>query len=151
MDRVIHPALKGKPAAWFAPNYRLLADVWRQLQASLAGVITRVNQQEHRIELYGGGSIEMWSLESPDAGRGRAYAVVVIDEAAMVPNLDQAWQQSIRNTLTDLLGQAWFLSTPKGMNYFKVSVRSRARPRGPRLGVLANAQWPKCLPRPAGD
>lgn len=43
----------------------------------------------------------------------------MIDEAAMVANLEQAWQQSIRPTLTDLRGQAWFLSTPKGMNYFK--------------------------------
>ena len=37
----------------------------------------------------------------------------------MIPNLREAWQQSIRPTPTDLLGAAWFLSTPKGMNYFK--------------------------------
>jgi len=35
----------------------------------------------------------------------------------MIPNLREAWQQSIRPTLTDLLGAAWFLSTPKGMNH----------------------------------
>ena len=112
-------ALQGKPVAWFAPNYRLLSDVWRELQEILSPVIERVNQQERRIELFGGGSIDMWSLDGPDAGRGRAYAMVVIDEAAMVPNLEQARQQSIRPTLTDRLGEAWFLSTPKGMNYFK--------------------------------
>jgi hypothetical protein len=44
----------------------------------------------------------------------------VVDEAAMIPTLQEAWQQSIRPTLTDLRGSAWFLSTPKGMNYFKV-------------------------------
>jgi hypothetical protein len=119
MDRLIHPALQGKPVAWFAPTYRLLSDVWRQLEKTLDPLIARVNQQERRIELHTGGVIEMWSLDSPDAGRGRAYATVVIDEAAMVPNLDQAWQESIRPTLTDMLGEAWFLSTPKGMNYFK--------------------------------
>lgn len=27
MDRLIHLALQGKRAAWFAPNYRLLSDV----------------------------------------------------------------------------------------------------------------------------
>src|ERR1039457_5270781 len=118
MDRLIEPALRGKPVAWFAPNYRLLADVWRQLQVTLAPVILRVSQDERRLELRGGGVIEMWSLDSPDAGRGRAYATVVIDEAAMVPNLDEAWQ-SIRPMLTDLRGDAWFLSTPKGMNSFK--------------------------------
>ncbi len=118
MDRLIHPALQGRPVAWFAPNYRLLSDVWRELQVILQPVIQRVNQQERRLELHGGGVVEMWSLDSPDSGRGRAYAVVVIDEAAMVPNLEQAWQ-SIRPMLTDVQGAAWFLSTPKGMNYFK--------------------------------
>jgi hypothetical protein len=119
MNRLILPALHGKPVAWFAPNYRVLSDVWRQLQIALQPVIVRVSQQDRRIELHGGGVIEMWSLDSPDAGRGRAYALVVIDEAAMVANLEPAWQQSIRPTLTDFLGHAWFLSTPKGMSYFK--------------------------------
>ena len=74
MDRLIVPALEGKPVAWFAPNYRLLSEVWRELQRMLELVIARTNQQERRLELYGGGVIEMWSLDSPDAGRGRAYA-----------------------------------------------------------------------------
>ena len=119
MNRLTLPALHGKPVAWFAPNYRVLSDVWRQLQTELQPIIARASQQDRRLELHGGGVIEMWSLDSADAGRGRAYALVVIDEAAMVANLEQAWQQSIRPTLTDQLGQAWFLSTPKGMNYFK--------------------------------
>jgi hypothetical protein len=119
MDRLIEPALRGKPVAWFAPNYRLLSDVWRQLQVTLGPAIAKLNQEERRLELRGGGVVEMWSLDSPDAGRGRAYATVVIDEAAMVSNLDEAWQ-SIRPMLTDLRGDAWFLSTPKGMNSFKI-------------------------------
>src|SRR2546428_96904 len=87
MDRLIHPALQGKPVAWFAPNYRLLSDVWRELQATLGPVIARTNQQEWRLELRGGGVVEMWSLDSPDSGRGRAYAIVVVDECALVPDL----------------------------------------------------------------
>src|ERR1051326_8265508 len=83
MDRLIHPALQGKAVAWFAPNYRLLAEVWRELQTTLRAVVSSVNQQDRRLELQGGGSIEMWSLDSPDAGRGRAYACLVVDEAAM--------------------------------------------------------------------
>ena len=119
IDRLIHVALKGKPVAWFAPNYRLLADVWRELQAVLRPILIRPNQQERRLELQGGGVIEMWSLDSPDAGRGRAYALVVIDECALVPNLEQAWAETIRPMLTDHIGQSWFLSTPKGINHFK--------------------------------
>lgn len=61
----------------------------------------------------------MWSLDSPDAGRGRAYACIVVDEAALITDLEQAWQESLRPMLTDYQGSAWFLSTPKGIaNYF---------------------------------
>ncbi len=118
-DRLIHPALKGKPVAWFSPTYRLLSDAWRGLQATLYPITTHKNEAEHRLELRGGGVIECWSLDNPDSGRGRAYAAVVIDEAAMVPELERAWQQSIRPMLTDYKGDAWFLSTPKGTaNFF---------------------------------
>jgi hypothetical protein len=120
MDRLIHPALKGLPVAWFSPTYKLLADTWRELRTALAPVTRDKSEQEKRIELVSGGAIELWSLDSPDAARGRKYAVVVIDEAAMIVSLEEAWQQSIRPTLTDFRGEAWFLSTPKGMNYFKV-------------------------------
>src|SRR6266487_1070316 len=101
IDRLIHAALQGKPVAWFAPNYRLQGEVWRELQETLAAIIVTTNQQERRLKLRGGGVVEMWSLDSPDSGRGRAYAVVVVDECALVPNLEQAWQQTIRPMLTD--------------------------------------------------
>jgi len=87
---------------------------------TLAPVTRDKSEQEKRLELINGGVVELWSLDSADSGRGRKYATVVVDEAAMIPTLGEAWQQSIRPTLTDLQGSAWFLSTPKGMNYFKV-------------------------------
>ncbi len=119
LDRLINPALAALPCAWFAPNYRYLAEVWRTMLDTLQPVLTAKNEQERRAELIGGGSIECWSLDSPDAGRGRKYRTVVVDEAAIVPDLETAWQQSIRPTLTDLRGDAWFLSTPKGIaGYF---------------------------------
>src|SRR5215831_12017733 len=59
MDRLIHPALQGKPVAWFAPNYCLLSDVWRELQSVLEPIIARANQQERRLELHTGGVVEM--------------------------------------------------------------------------------------------
>ena len=119
MDRLIHPALRGRPVAWFSPTYRLLSDAWRSLQSTLHPITTRKNESEHRLELRGGGVVEAWSLDNADAGRGRAYAAVVIDEAALVANLERAWQESIRPMLTDYRGDAWFLSTPKGTaNYF---------------------------------
>jgi hypothetical protein len=119
MDRVIYPALQGRPTAWFAPNYRTLADVFRELQRRLHPVIREASAAEKRIELRGGGVIEAWSLDNPDAGRGRGYALVVVDEAAIAPTLEASWQEGIRPMLSEYRGGAWFLSTPKGTaNYF---------------------------------
>lgn len=118
VDLAIDPALDGKPAAWFAPTYKLLAEAWRELVRATKDVTARVSQQDKRIELITGGSIDCWSLDTPDAGRGYKYARAVIDEAGIVRDLQEAWEQAIRPTLTDYQGDAWFLGTPKGRNYF---------------------------------
>jgi hypothetical protein len=110
--------LYGLPCAWFAPAYKDILEVWREMNTTLKPIITRSSIQERRIELAGGGSIEFWSLDNEDAGRGRKYKRVIIDEAAKAPYLQAAWEQAIRPTLTDYKGDAFFLSTPKGRNYF---------------------------------
>jgi len=110
---------RGRPVGWFAPQYKLLDEAFREVRKKLAPLIARQDSQQHRIELHGGGSIDFWTLESTDAGRGRKYALAVIDEAAMARNLEEAWTAAIRPTLADYQGHAWFLSTPKGTNYFK--------------------------------
>ncbi len=115
---VVLIALQGKPAAWFSPTYKMLADVWREAKRLTKPIARHVSEQEKRIELITGGVIDFWSLDNPDAARGRKYAGVVIDEAAMVGWLGEAWQAVIRATLTDYAGVAWFFSTPKGRNFF---------------------------------
>lgn len=119
IDRIVRPAMKGLPVAWFSPTYKMLTEVWREMRRVLQPVTSRISAQEHRLELTSGGIVDMWSLDSPDVARGRKYACAVIDEAAMVAGLQDAWQGVIRPTLTDYEGEAWFLSTPRGMNYFK--------------------------------
>ena len=119
IDRLIRSALEGKPVAFFAPTYKMMSDVWRETYNTVQPTVRRVSAQEHRLELITGGVIDMWSLDTPDAPRGRKYQRVVIDEAAMVPHLQEAWQASIRPTLTDYEGDAWFTSTPKGANFFR--------------------------------
>lgn len=106
------------PYAYFAPTYKMLADVWRSFKVALAGRIAVKNEQEKRLELTSGGVIDFWSLDNPDAARGRKYAGVVVDEAAWVNNLGYCWAYVIQPTLIDLSGWAWFLSTPNGRNYF---------------------------------
>ena len=141
MDRLIQAALKSKPVAWFSPTQKFMADTWRELRSVLAPITRDKSEQEKRLELINGGVIDLWSLDSTDSGRGRKYALAVIDEAAMTPNLAEAWQQSIRPTLTDMLGSAWFLSTPKGMNYFKTLFDHGQDPNRPHHEYVIGCDW----------
>ncbi len=111
-------ALEGYPVGWFAATNKLQSEAWREIVATLEPVTRRLSQQDHRLELITGGVIETWSLESTGFGRGRKYARIIIDEAAFARNLEEAWNQAIRPTLTDYAGDAWIFSTPKGRDYF---------------------------------
>lgn len=115
---ILETACAGYPAAWFVPDYKVAIEAWRDIVRPVRHVATKINATERRIELPNGGVIEVWTLENEDAGRGRKYKRVVVDEAAMAPRLKEAWENAIRPTLTDLQGDAWFPSTPKGLNYF---------------------------------
>jgi phage terminase large subunit-like protein len=117
-DLILAPALQGYPVAYFAPTYKMLAEVWRDLEQLLRPVASRVNSQENRVELLTRGVVDMWSLENPDVARGRKYKRIVVDEAAMIRHLEEAWTQVLRPTLMDFEGDGWFMSTPKGRNYF---------------------------------
>ena len=111
-------AITGKPVAYFAPTYKLLLDMWVNTERSLRRFIHRANRIDMRISLTTGGIIDFWTLENRDAGRGRKYARVVIDEAAHARWLKEVWEMAISPTLVDLHGDAWFFSTPHGMNFF---------------------------------
>jgi phage FluMu gp28-like protein len=120
IDRIIEMALQGQPCGWFAPTYKHLLDVWRELTGVLQPVIRDKSESERRLQIAGGGVIECWSMDSAgDSARGRKYKLVVVDEAALVPELERAWQATLRPMLTDLKGGSWFLSTPRGINDFK--------------------------------
>lgn len=111
-------AVDGLPVAFFSPSYKLLLDVWGDMEQTLRPIIAKANKTEMRIELVTGGLIDFWTLEDINAGRGRKYARVVVDEAAHARYLKDAWEQAISPTLTDYAGSALFISTPKGINYF---------------------------------
>ena len=136
VNRLVHRALPGNPVAWCSPSYRMLTEVWRDVRRATTEITTRIDSQQHRLELLGGGVVEMWSLDQPDVARGRKYAEVIIDEAAMVRHLEEAWNAVLRPTLVDERGGAWFLSTPKGLNFFK-----RLYDRGADPGYADWASW----------
>lgn len=141
-DLAIMAALGGLPVGWFAPTYKVLDDAWRALVRALAPVLRKPpDNQEYRMELLGGGALDAWSLTKPDAGRSRAYGLAVIDEAAMVMDLNQAWEAAIWPTLTDMQGSAWFLSTPRGYDDFH-TLWERGQGHDPRFGAWMSWQMP---------
>jgi len=110
--------LAGHPVAWCSPTYKMLGELWREIVETLKCVTKVKNESEHRLELITGGVLDMWSLDAPDSIRGRHYARVIVDEAAMVVDLMDVWNLILRATLIDLEGDVFFLSTPKGRNAF---------------------------------
>lgn len=88
------------------------------MNSILTPVIKRAKENDHRLELITGSTIDFWSLENPEGSRGRRYYHVVINEAALVKELSFIFNTVIRPTLTDWEGSADFGSTPRGLNDF---------------------------------
>lgn len=119
IDTLCRALLDGQTAAYFAPTYRMGAEVWREMNTLLAPLRLHASEKDWRLELAGGGVFECWSLAqgAGETVRGRHYHFVVIDEAALFESAD-AWYGAIRPLLTDTQGGALFASTPRGRNWF---------------------------------
>jgi hypothetical protein len=123
-------ALLGGLAGLFAPIFKLASPLFDVLAMALAPVIATSNRSSGELRLIGGGGCDVWSLERPRAGRGRRYAIAIIDEAAFgEPDLTMAWNASIRPTLADTEGPAVICSTPSGIsetNFFWLVCNEKA-------------------------
>jgi hypothetical protein len=81
------------------------------------GAIAKTNRSELTIELLGG-KLRFFTGEKLDLLRGHKFHMVIVDEAAYIKNLKEGWERVIRATLTDYVGRAMFVSTPRGFDYF---------------------------------
>ena len=113
-------ALQGYPVGIVQPDItRFSSDTFRELVGVLSPVTIRLclNKRSGLSSRVGDRSnAGHWTTRTL-AGHGR-YKHVVIDEAAHIPNLEAAFNGSIRPTLTDLQGSADLISTPKGRGFF---------------------------------
>lgn len=118
LELVFWPALDGYPVGYFVPEYKLLVEAWEEMCETFAALATP-DQQQKRLAFSTGGLVECWSFDrNPNAGRSRKYKRLVVDEAAHCRNLRRTWTKGLRPTLTDYKGDAWFLSSPNGLDYF---------------------------------
>lgn len=72
-------ALDGGVVWWVAPTYGVAAKIWRDLKRACRGGWTAKSETEHRIELPGGGCVEVKSADAPDHLRGEGLDGVVLD------------------------------------------------------------------------
>jgi hypothetical protein len=137
------------PVGWFAPTYKFLEEAWDTITDTLdpLGPRVKLNKSERTIKLWTGGRIDFWTLERPNAGRGRKYVRAILDEAAIVRSLGDYFMKAVRPTLTDYQGDAWFLSTPYGHNDFhRLWVRGQQGDEGWASWQMPTAANPYMLP-----
>jgi phage terminase large subunit-like protein len=113
---MIEHALAGQVCWWISPTFRMADDVWRGLKAWLAPVPHEKDQSMRRLDFPNGGVIRVQSGHDPDALRGAGLDFAVLDEAAYLH--PDVWRAAIRPALADRIGEALFLSTPNGRNWF---------------------------------
>jgi hypothetical protein len=119
-DLIVKALLENKPNAqyaYIAPFYSQAKSVaWRYLERFSEPVMVKANQSELWVELINGARIRLFGADNPDALRGNFLDGVVLDEMAdMKPSV---WGEIIRPLLSDRLGWATFIGTPKGHNAF---------------------------------
>lgn len=128
IKRLSKPALQfGEFIGIWTPTYKDVSEVWKDLNATFYPAIKKKNEQLKQIETVTGGIIDFWSMDDPNSGRGRKYHKAILDEFAKAKNNKEAWQETIRPTLTDFKGDAWFLSTPKGKNNYFYTLETQMK------------------------
>jgi hypothetical protein len=111
-------AIKKQRVAYITPTYQLGKVFFKELVDLLPVEIHSKNEADLVITFITGGSIRFFTGERLDNLRGLKFHLCIVDEASFIPDLEDGWLNSIRPTLTDYKGRAFFLSTPKGKNYF---------------------------------
>ena len=112
-------ASMGGRVAWVVPNYRNGRPLWRWAEATAAPLRKHgvtINKTERVIEFPNGGGLGVYSADSEDSIRGEAFHLVIIDEAAKVPQ--SAYTDVIQPTLADYDGDLILISSPYGKNWF---------------------------------
>jgi len=124
-------ASRGGKCRWISPSYASdsYQSGWRmavQLAKQIPTVEVHLQRREISFARTGGGWLQFKTAEEPDSLRGEGIDFVVFDEAAHIDGLEEMWEQCVRPSLMDRRGDAWFISTPNGFNYFNtLFLRSR--------------------------
>lgn len=106
---------------WFvSPSYRMSKNIAWQILKNLVferpEYLRKINESSLEITLSNGSMICLKGADNYDSLRGTGINFVVLDEFAFMDK--EVWTEVIRPSLTDTKGQAMFIGTPDGFNYF---------------------------------
>jgi phage FluMu gp28-like protein len=115
---IIRALLKAEQVIWIvSPKYAQTAILWRMLKKYLPrSHVKDVKEGDMVIELTNGSTIWAKSADNPDALVGEGLDLLILDEAARVK--PEAWEVALQPALADKKGEAIFISTPKGRNWY---------------------------------
>jgi len=100
-----------------SPTFPLVREDWLIAEDLLSDAITKKSTTDMRMDFKPFGFIEFKSAEREDEGlRGAGLDFAVLDEVSRISK--KSWELGIRPALSDKLGRAVFISTPKGRNWF---------------------------------
>ncbi len=109
----------GGDYGWIAPTY-LIAERGLEALRGIGGNAILIHGQNPAIAEFDGACghvrILFLSAERPQGILGFGFQGVVVDESAMIPA--DVWTTYIRPTLSDHMGWATLISTPRGRNWF---------------------------------
>jgi phage FluMu gp28-like protein len=114
----ITEALAGRITGYVTPTYHLAKVFFDDIAKIIPSEIAQANKSDLTFKFVTGGEIRFFTGERLDNFRGLRLHNVIIDEAAYIPHLQDAWNNAIRPTLTDFEGKALFISTPRGKDFF---------------------------------
>jgi hypothetical protein len=117
-DTILERAIDGARCWWVAPVYAQATDVWREIKITLEPMshLLEISEGNRNIYFPGGGRIGVRSVHDHKRIRGENLDFAVLDEAAFMA--DEVWPSVIEPMLLKRKGNALFLSTPFGMNWF---------------------------------
>lgn len=107
----------GSAVLYVAPtNGQARQIIWDVLMDIGRDVITNSHINQMDITTINGAKIYVRGADRPDTLRGVSLTYAVLDEVADIK--PETWEQVIRASLSDKKGQAIFIGTPKGRNWF---------------------------------
>ena len=118
---LLRAAAKVNQSVWYvAPTYRQAKQIsWKLLKEAVISLRWKAKYNESDLSctlLQSKSTISFRGADNYDSLRGVGINFLAIDEVADVKQ--EAWAEVLRPTLSDTNGEAFFLGTPKGRNWF---------------------------------